>query len=198
MSACPPAHLPAVDRHVAYIIAPIFGWVRPGGRGGYVRIIRGAEEPIGMYGPTGGRVARLRTEWAGVYRYIMAGRPTRAWRRRHPHARLVEAYRDAYDKLSAAFVARPFPPARTDSHEVRTFLEKLTQANLALRLLRAICNKDVKGVVDRAIVKVDKAVREPIATGVYEDPSDWLIESIDCVEEAARRDVQLNLYEPHQ
>jgi len=27
ISACPPAS--AVDRHVAYIIAPIFGWVRP-------------------------------------------------------------------------------------------------------------------------------------------------------------------------
>ena len=39
---------------------------------------------------------------------------------------------------------------------------------------------------------------QPIATGVCEDPSDWLIESIDCVEEAARRDVQLNLSEPHQ
>jgi hypothetical protein len=127
----------------------------------------------------------------------MAGRPSRAWRRRHPRARLVEAYRDAYDKLSATFVARPFPPAKTDSLEVRAFLEKLTQANLALRLLRAICNKDVKGVIDRAIEKVDKAVREPITQGVYEDPSEWLIESIDCVEEAARRDVQLDLYEPY-
>jgi hypothetical protein len=98
--------------------------------------------------------------------------------------------------LSAAFVARPFPPARTDSLEVRAFLEKLTRANLALRLLRAICNKDVKEVVDRAIQQVDKAVREPIAKGIYKDPSDWLIESIDRVEEAARRDVQLNLSDP--
>ena len=128
----------------------------------------------------------------------MAGRPTLAWRRRHPHERLVEAYRDAYEKLSAAFVARPFPPARTDSLEVRAFLEKLTQANLSLRLLRAICNKDVKGVVDRAVEKVDKAVREPITKNVYRDPSDWLIESIDCVKEAARRDVQLDLSEPYQ
>ena len=60
-------------------------------------------------------------------------------------------------------------------------------------MLRALCNQDVKGVVDRAIEKVDKAVREPITNDIYKDPSDWLIESIDCVEEAARRDVQLIL-----
>ena len=123
----------------------------------------------------------------------MAGRLTRAWRRRHPHERLVEAYSDAHQKLSAAFVARPFLTARTDSLEVRAFLEKLTQANLSLRLLRALCNQDVKRVVDRAIEKVDKAVRERITNDVYKDPSDWLSESIDCVEEAARRDVQLIL-----
>jgi len=126
----------------------------------------------------------------------MAGRPTRAWRRRHPHERLVEAYRDAHESLVAAFNNRPFPRARADSLEVRAFLEKLTRANLALRLLRVLCKEDVKGIVDRAAGEVDKAVRAPITRDVYKDPSDWLIESIDCVEEAARRDIQLNLSDP--
>lgn len=128
----------------------------------------------------------------------MAGRPARAWWRRHPHERLVAAYRDAHEKLDAAYNARPFPRVRADSPEVRAFLEKLTRANLSLRLLRALCNKDVKEVVDRAIEKVDKAVRAPITKDFYRDPSDWLIESIECLEEAARRDVQLLLSDPNQ
>jgi hypothetical protein len=128
----------------------------------------------------------------------MAGRPARAWWRRHPHERLVEAYRDAHEKLGTAYNARPFPRARTDSPEVRAFLQKLTRANLSLRLLRALCKKDVKELVDRAIEKVDKAVRAPITKVAYEDPSDWLIESIEFLEEAARQDVQLILSDPYQ
>ena len=123
----------------------------------------------------------------------MAGRPTRAWRRRHPQQRLVEAYRDAHEKLGAAYNARPFTRARADSAEVHAFLVKLTRANLSLRLLRVLCNEKVKGIVDRAAEKVDKAVRAPPSRDVYEDPEPWLFEAIEAVEEAARRDVQLEL-----
>jgi hypothetical protein len=125
-------------------------------------------------------------------------RPQPSFGTRHPHERLVEAYRDAHEKLGTAYNARPFPRARTDSPEVRAFLQKLTRANLSLRLLRALCKKDVKELVDRAIEKVDKAVRAPITKVAYEDPSDWLIESIEFLEEAARRDVQLILSDPYQ
>ena len=77
-----------------------------------------------------------------TYHNVMAGRPGRAWRRRHPYERLVEAYRDAHEKLGNAYNARPFPRARTDSPEVRAFLQKLTRANLSLRLLRTLCKKN--------------------------------------------------------
>ena len=75
----------------------------------------------------------------------MAGRPTRAWLRRHTRERLVDAYWDAHDTLGAANNVRPCPSARADSLEVRAFLEKLTRANLSLRLLRVLCNEDVGG-----------------------------------------------------
>ena len=60
-----------------------------------------------------------------------------------------------------------------------------------------LCNEDVKGVVDQASEKVDKAVKAPTTKDIYKDPSDWLIESIECAEEAARRDVQLILSETY-
>jgi hypothetical protein len=70
---------------------------------------------------------------------------------------------------------------------------KLTRANLSLRLLRVLCKEDVQGVVDQAAEKVDKEVRAPPSREVYEDPAPWLFEAIEAVEEAARRDVQLEL-----
>ena len=123
----------------------------------------------------------------------MAGRPTLAWRRRHPYERLVTAYTDAYTNLGIAYSERPPFGAKTDSEEVRQFLEKLTQANLSLRLLRVLCHEHVKHTIDAAIKEVDQAVRAPITKTYYRDPSAWLIASIECVEEAARRDVQLIL-----
>ena len=47
--------------------------------------------------------------------------------------------------------------------------------------------------IDAAIKEVDQAVRAPITKTYYRDPSAWLIASIDCVEEAARRDVRVIL-----
>ena|SRR5215203_752807 len=122
----------------------------------------------------------------------MADRPTRAWRRRHPHARLIEAYRDAHEKLSAAYNARPLP-RRAEPADVRAFLVKLTQANLSLRLLRVLCNEDVKPVVDRAHQLVDRAVRAPAGEALHKDPDVWMLDAINAVEEAARLDVQLEL-----
>ena len=123
----------------------------------------------------------------------MAGRPTLAWRRRHPYERLVMAYRDAYTDLGIAYSERPTFGARTDSPEVRHFLEKLAQANLSLRLLRVLCHEPVRPTIDVAIKEVDQAVQAPITKTVYKDPSAWLLGSIERVEEAARRDVQLIL-----
>ena len=123
----------------------------------------------------------------------MASRPARAWLRRHPHERLVEAYRDAHETLGAAYNARPFPRTRADSYEVHAFLVKLTRASLSLRLLRVLCNEDVKAVVHRTAEKVDQAVTAPPSRDVYEDPEPWLLKAIEAVEEAARRDVRLEL-----
>jgi hypothetical protein len=137
-----------------------------------------------------------RCSWStrrGGYRSAMAGRPTLAWRREHPHERLVMAYTDAYTNLGIAYSERPPFGAKTDSEEVRQFLEKLTQANLSLRLLRVLCHGPVRPAIDAAIKEVDQAVRAPITKTFYRDPSPWLIASIECVEEAARRDVQLIL-----
>jgi hypothetical protein len=103
------------------------------------------------------------------------------------------AYTDAHRNLGVAYRERPHVGATTDSQEVRQFLEKLTQANLSLRLLRVLCHEDMKHTIDVAIKEVDQAVRAPITKTVYRDPSAWLIASIECVEEAARRDVQLIL-----
>ena len=123
----------------------------------------------------------------------MAGRPTLAWRREHPYERLVMAYTDAYTNLGLAYSERPRFGTKTDSEEVRQFLEKLTQANLSLRLLRILCHEHVRPTIDAAIKEVDQAVQAPITKTVYKDPSAWLLASIECVEEAARRDVQLIL-----
>ena len=123
----------------------------------------------------------------------MAGRPTLAWRRGHPYERLVMAYTDAYTNLGIAYSERPTFGAKTDSEEVRQFLEKLTQANLSLRLLRVLCHEHVRPTIDAAIKEVDQAVRAPITTTFYRDPSAWLMASIEGVEESARRDVQLIL-----
>ena len=123
----------------------------------------------------------------------MAGRPTLAWRRRHPYERLVMAYTDAYTNLGLAYSERPPFGTKTDSEEVRQFLEKLTQANLSLRLLRVLCHDHVRHTIDVAIKEVDQAVQAPITKTVYKDPSAWLLASIECVEEAARRDVELIL-----
>ena len=123
----------------------------------------------------------------------MAGRPTLAWRRGHPYERLVMAYTDAYTNLGIAYSERPPFGAKSDSEEVRQFLEKLTQANLSLRLLRVLCHEGVRPTIDAAIKVVDQAVRAPITNTFYRDPSDWLIASIEWVEESARRDVQLVL-----
>jgi hypothetical protein len=51
----------------------------------------------------------------------------------------------------------------------------------------------VRPTIDAAIKEVDQAVRAPITKAVYKDPSAWLVASIECVEEAARRDVELIL-----
>ena len=123
----------------------------------------------------------------------MASRPTLAWRRRHPYERLVMAYTDAYRNLGIAYSERPPFGATTDSEEVRQFLEKLTQANLSLRLLRVLCHGPVRPAIDAAIKEVDQAVRTPITNTFYSDPSAWLMASIECVEESARRDVELIL-----
>jgi hypothetical protein len=123
----------------------------------------------------------------------MAGRPTLAWRRGHPYERLVMAYTDAYTNLGIAYSERPPLGAKTDSEEVRQFLEKLAQANLSLRLLRVLCHENVRPTIDAAIKEVDRAVQAPVTRTVYRDPSAWLIASIECVEESARRDVQLTL-----
>ena len=77
--------------------------------------------------------------------------------------------------------------------EAIRFLEKLTQANLSLRLLRVLCHEHVRPTIDAAIKEVDQAVRAPITKTFYRDPSAWLIASIERVEEAARRDVELIL-----
>ena len=103
------------------------------------------------------------------------------------------AYTDAHTNLGIAYRERPPGGAQTDSQEVRQFLEKLTQANLSLRLLRVLCHEHVKHTIDAAIKEVDEAVRAPITRTFYKDPSAWLISSIECVEEAARRDVRIIL-----
>ena len=103
------------------------------------------------------------------------------------------AYTDAYTNLGIAYSERPPFGATTDSEDVRQFLEKLTQANLSLRLLRILCHERVRPTIDAAIKEVDQAVRAPITKTFYRDPSAWLIASIECVEEAARRDVELIL-----
>ena len=86
----------------------------------------------------------------------MAGRPTIAWRREHPHERLVMAYTDAYTNLGIAYSERPPFGAKTDSEEVRQFLEKLTQANLSLRLLRVLCHGPVRPPLTRRSRKSTK------------------------------------------
>ena len=103
------------------------------------------------------------------------------------------AYTDAYTNLGIAYSERPPFGATTDSEDVRQFLEKLTQANLSLRLLRVLCHEHVRPAIDAAIKEVDQAVRAPITKTFYRDPSAWLIASIERVEEAARRDVELIL-----
>jgi hypothetical protein len=103
------------------------------------------------------------------------------------------AYTDAYTNLGIAYSERPPFGAKTDSEEVRQFLEKLAQANLSLRLLRVLCHENVRPTIDAAIKEVDRAVQAPVTRTVYRDPSAWLIASIECVEESARRDVQLTL-----
>jgi hypothetical protein len=123
----------------------------------------------------------------------MRGRPTLAWRREHPYERLVMAYTDAYRNLGIAYSERPPFGATTDSEEVRQFLKKLTQANLSLRLLRVLCRREVRSVLDRAFKNVDSAVRAPPSRGYYEDPEPLLLAAIEAVQEAARRDVELEL-----
>jgi hypothetical protein len=123
----------------------------------------------------------------------MHGRRARRWRPKDPHRRLVNAYVDAHAKLGIAYGNRPPLTVRADSNEVRSFLVNVTQANLALRLLRALCQSDVRPVLDRAFEEVDTAVRAPPSKGFYKDPEPWLLDAIDAVEEAARRDVQLEL-----
>jgi hypothetical protein len=103
------------------------------------------------------------------------------------------AYTDAYTNLGLAYSERPPFGATSDSEGVRQFLEKLTQANLSLRLLRTLCHRDVRSVLDRAFDKVDTAVRVPPSRGYYEDPEPWLLAAIEAVQEAARRDVELEL-----
>ena len=107
--------------------------------------------------------------------------------------RLLDLFLHAYTNLGIAYSERPPFGATTDSEEVRQFLEKLTQANLSLRLLRVLCHEHVTPTIDAAIKEVDQAVRAPITKTFYRDPSAWLIASIECVEEAARRDVQVIL-----
>ena len=103
------------------------------------------------------------------------------------------AYTDAYTNLGIAYSERPPFGATTDSEDVRQFLEKLTQANLSLRLLRVLCHREVRSVLDRAFKNVDMAVRAPPSRGSYEDPEPWLLAAIEAVQEAARRDVELEL-----
>jgi hypothetical protein len=110
-----------------------------------------------------------------------------------PHQRLVAAYRDAHSKLGIAYAHRPPLIVRADSNEVRSFLVELTQANLSLRLLRVLCHSEVRPILGRAFEKVDAAVRAPPSRGFYKDPEAWLLDAIAAVEEAARRDVQLEL-----
>ena len=124
---------------------------------------------------------------------VMPGRRGHGRRPRDPHQRLVAAYRDAHSKLGIAYAHRPPLIARADSNEVRSFLVELTQANLSLRLLRALCHTDVRYVLDRAFEEVDTAVRAPPSRGFYKDPEPWLLDAIEAVEEAARRDLQLEL-----
>ena len=123
----------------------------------------------------------------------MRGRRVHGWRWKDRHRRLVAAYVDAHAKLGIAYANRPPLIVRADSNEVRSFLVELTQANLSLRLLRALCHTDVRYVLDRAFEKVDKAVRAPPSRGFYKDPEPWLLDAIEAVEEAARRDLQLEL-----
>jgi hypothetical protein len=123
----------------------------------------------------------------------MPGRPARGWRRRNPYERLVDLYTDAHTTLETAFRECPSLDAKGDSEEVHLFLEKLTLANLRLRLLRTLCGDDVKDLVDGAIEEVDRAVRAPVTKTAYEDPSPWLMCSIQAVDEAARRNVWINL-----
>jgi hypothetical protein len=122
----------------------------------------------------------------------MQGRRARG-RRPRDHQRLVGAYRDAHSKLGIAYANRPPLIVRGDSNEVRWFLVKLTQADLSLRLLKVLCHSDVRPVLHRAFEEVDTAVRAPPSRGFYKDPEPWLLDAIDAVEEAARRDVQLEL-----
>jgi hypothetical protein len=123
----------------------------------------------------------------------MPGRPARGWRRKIPYERLVDLYTDTHTKLETAFRECPSRDARGDSDEVHLFLEKLAEANLRLRLLRALCRHDVKDLVDGATEEVDKAVRAPVTETAYKDPSPWLMSSIQAVDEAARRNVDVIL-----
>jgi hypothetical protein len=123
----------------------------------------------------------------------MPDRPARGWRRKIPYERLVDLYMDTHTKLETAFRECPSRDAKGDSEEVHLFLEKLAQANLRLRLLRALCRYDVKDLVEGATEQVEKAVRAPVTTTAYEDPSAWLMCSIQAVDEAARRNVQVTL-----
>jgi hypothetical protein len=123
----------------------------------------------------------------------MADRPARGWRRKVPYERLVDLYTDTHTKLETALYECPSRDAKGDSEEVQLFLVKLAQANLRLRLLGVLCRYDVKDLVDGATEEVDKAVRAPVTTTVYEDPSAWLMCSIQAVDEAARRNVEVTL-----
>ena len=89
------------------------------------------------------------------------------------------AYTDAYRNLGIAYSERPPFGAKTDSEEVRQFLEKLAQANLSLRLLRVLCHDHVRHTIDVAIKEVDQAVQAPVTRTVYKDPSAWLLASIE-------------------
>jgi hypothetical protein len=108
----------------------------------------------------------------------MTDRPARGWRRKIPYERLVDLYKDTHTKLHTAFRECPSRDAKGDSEEVHLFLVKLAQANLRLRLLRAVCRYDVMDLVDGATEEVEKAVRAPVTNTVYKDPSPWLKGSI--------------------
>jgi hypothetical protein len=56
-----------------------------------------------------------------------------------------------------------------------------------------LCHEPVGPTIDVVIKEVDRAVQAPITKIVYKDPSAWLLGSIERVEEAAQRDVQLIL-----